>query len=38
MPTTILVRPGVEIAEIWVGALDEGTLQQLEADNFGVVV
>jgi thiol-disulfide isomerase/thioredoxin len=38
MPTTIFVQPGGEIAEIWVGALDAGTLQQLVADNFGVVV
>jgi thiol-disulfide isomerase/thioredoxin len=38
MPTTIFVRPGGEIGEIWVGALDAGTLQQLVADNFGVVV
>ncbi|MCI0632582.1 MAG: TlpA family protein disulfide reductase [Actinobacteria bacterium] len=37
MPTTIFVRPGGEIAEIWVGALDAGTLRQLVADNFGVV-
>jgi hypothetical protein len=33
MPTTIFVRPGGEIGEIWVGALDAGTLQQLVADN-----
>jgi thiol-disulfide isomerase/thioredoxin len=38
MPTTIFVQPGGEIGEIWVGALDADKLQQLVADNFGVVV
>lgn len=37
MPTTIFVRPGGEIAEIWVGALDAGTPRQLVTDHFGVV-
>jgi len=36
MPTTIFVRPGGEIAEVWVGALDADTLQQLVADHFGI--
>ena len=36
MPTTIFVRPGGEIAEIWVGALDANGLQQLVADLFGI--
>jgi thiol-disulfide isomerase/thioredoxin len=36
MPTTIFIRPGGRIAEIWVGALDADALQQLVADLFGV--
>jgi thiol-disulfide isomerase/thioredoxin len=36
MPTTIFVRPGGEIAEVWVGALDADALQQLVADHFGI--
>jgi thiol-disulfide isomerase/thioredoxin len=36
MPTTILVRPGGEIAEVWVGALNADALQQLVADHFGI--
>jgi thiol-disulfide isomerase/thioredoxin len=36
MPTTIFVRPGGEIAEVWVGALNAGALQQLVADHFGI--
>jgi thiol-disulfide isomerase/thioredoxin len=36
MPTTVFVRPGGEIAEVWVGALDADALQQLVADHFGV--
>ena len=36
MPTTILVRPGGEIAEIWVGGLDATSLEQLIADDLGV--
>lgn len=37
MPTTVFVRPGGEIAEVWVGALDAGALQDLVAEHFGVV-
>ncbi len=37
MPTTIFVRPGGEIADIWVGGLDAATLQDLVAEHFGVV-
>lgn len=33
MPTTIFVRPGGEIAEIWVGALDEASLRQLVEEH-----
>ncbi len=35
MPTTVLVHPGGEIAEVWVGALDEGSLEDLIAEHFG---
>jgi hypothetical protein len=36
MPTTVFVRPGGEIAEIWQGALDEASLQQLIEQHLGV--
>ena len=36
MPTTILVRPGGQIAEIWVGALDPTSLKLLIAKDLGV--
>jgi len=36
MPTTIFVRPGGEIAEVWVGAVNADALQQLVADHFGI--
>ena len=36
MPTTILVRPGGEIAEVWVGGLDAASLEQLIAKDLGV--
>lgn len=36
MPTTILVRPGGQIAEVWVGGLDATSLEQLIADDLGV--
>jgi len=36
MPTTVFVRPGGEIVEVWAGGLDARTLQQLVAENFGV--
>jgi thiol-disulfide isomerase/thioredoxin len=36
MPTTILVRPGGEIAEIWVGGLDAASLEQLIAQDLDV--
>ena len=36
MPTTIFIRPGGEIAEIWVGALDADALQRLVAELFGI--
>jgi thiol-disulfide isomerase/thioredoxin len=37
MPTTIFVRPGGEIAEIWVGPLDAETLKQRVAEHFGEI-
>ena len=36
MPTTVFIRPGGEIAEVWVGQLDATTLQQLIEQHFGV--
>lgn len=36
MPTTILVRPGGEIAEVWVGGLDAASLERLIAQDLGV--
>jgi len=36
MPTTIFVRPGGEIAEVWVGALTADALEGLVADHFGI--
>ncbi len=36
MPTTVFVRPGGEIAEVWQGALDEATLQQMIGEHLGV--
>jgi thiol-disulfide isomerase/thioredoxin len=38
MPTTIFVRPGGEIAEIWVGPLNAETLKQRVGEHFGVVL
>ena len=38
MPTTVFIRPGGEIADIWVGALDAATLRELVAEHFGVAV
>ncbi len=37
MPTTIFVRPGGEIADVWVGPLTADGLQELVADHFGIV-
>jgi thiol-disulfide isomerase/thioredoxin len=37
MPTTIFVRPGGEIAEVWVCALNADALQQLVAEHFDIV-
>jgi thiol-disulfide isomerase/thioredoxin len=36
MPTTVFVRPGGEIAEVWVGALDAESLRALVAEHLGV--
>ena len=36
MPTTVFVRPGGEIVEVWAGGLDARTLRELVAENFGV--
>lgn len=36
MPTTVFVRPGGEIAEVWQGALDEASLRQLIDRLLGV--
>jgi thiol-disulfide isomerase/thioredoxin len=38
MPTTVFVRPGGEIAQVWVGALDEASLTQLIDEYLGVTV
>jgi peroxiredoxin len=38
MPTTVFVRPGGEIAEVWVGQLNADTLLELVAEHFGVSV
>lgn len=37
MPTTVFIRPGGEIAEVWVGALNAEALRGLVADHLGVV-
>lgn len=37
MPTTIFVRPGGEIADVWVGPLSADGLQERVADLFGIV-
>ena len=37
MPTTVFIKPGGEIAEVWVGALNAGALRDLVADHLGVV-
>jgi thiol-disulfide isomerase/thioredoxin len=36
MPTSVFVRPGGEIVEVWVGQLDAETLRRLIADDLGV--
>lgn len=36
MPTTVFVRPGGEIADIWVGQLDDESLRDLLTQHFGV--
>jgi cytochrome c biogenesis protein CcmG, thiol:disulfide interchange protein DsbE len=36
MPTTVFIRSGGEIAEVWVGQLSAETLRSLIADVFGV--
>jgi thiol-disulfide isomerase/thioredoxin len=37
MPTTIFIRPGGVIADVWVGQLNADALQELIADHFGIV-
>ncbi|HET8525347.1 MAG TPA: TlpA disulfide reductase family protein [Actinomycetota bacterium] len=37
MPTTIFVRPGGEIADVWVGPLNAEALKMLVADHFGIL-
>lgn len=37
MPTTIFVRPGGEIADVWVGGLNGAALQDLIEEHFGIV-
>jgi thiol-disulfide isomerase/thioredoxin len=37
MPTTVFIRPGGEIAEVWVGALNAEALRSLVADHLGIV-
>lgn len=36
MPTTVFVRPGGQIAEIWVGGLNADTLERLIGEHLGV--
>jgi thiol-disulfide isomerase/thioredoxin len=36
MPTTVFVRPGGEIADVWSGGLDTESLLRLVAEHFGV--
>ncbi|MEX2440428.1 MAG: TlpA disulfide reductase family protein [Actinomycetota bacterium] len=36
MPTTVFVRPGGEIAEVWQGALDEASLLELIGEHLGI--
>lgn len=36
MPTTIFVLPGGEIADVWVGGLDQASLETLIQQHFGV--
>lgn len=36
MPTTVLIHPGGEIADVWVGQLNATTLEQLIERHFGV--
>lgn len=36
MPTTIFVRPGGEIADVWVGGLDQTSLEGLITQDLGV--
>jgi thiol-disulfide isomerase/thioredoxin len=38
MPTTVFVRPGGEIAQVWTGALDEASLTELIDEYLGVTV
>jgi thiol-disulfide isomerase/thioredoxin len=38
MPTTVFVRPGGEIAEVWQGPLDESSLRQLIGQHLGAGV
>jgi thiol-disulfide isomerase/thioredoxin len=37
MPTTIFVRPGGEIADVWVGPLNAEAPKELLADYFGIL-
>ena len=37
MPTTIFVRPGGEIADVWVGQLNADALKELLAEHFGIL-
>jgi hypothetical protein len=37
MPTTIFVRSGSEIADVWVGPLNADALRELVADHFGLL-
>ncbi|HEX6230328.1 MAG TPA: TlpA disulfide reductase family protein [Actinomycetota bacterium] len=38
MPTTIFVRPGGEIADVWVGGLNGAALQDLIEEHFGIAI
>jgi thiol-disulfide isomerase/thioredoxin len=36
MPTTLFIRPGGEVVQVYVGGMDAATLRTLIAENFGV--
>ena len=36
MPTTVFIRPGGQIADIWVGGMNAEVLEQLILEHFDV--